>query len=91
MPATVEAKIFGPSLLWAWNLAFFVTDRVGITGGLGVGPPVQLATPDPYIFMNWVVGSNPLSWPQLSVYSCARAPTTLVLAKLYVSRQTSMK
>jgi hypothetical protein len=65
--------------------------RVGITGGLGVGPPVQFATPRSIFFMNWGVGSNPPSWPQLSVYSCTRAPTTLVLAKQYVSRQTSVK
>jgi hypothetical protein len=54
---------------------------VGIAGGSGVGPPVQSATPQIDNFYELGVGSNPHSWPQLSVYSCARAATTLVLAK----------
>jgi hypothetical protein len=48
--------------------------RVGITGRggqVGVGPPVQFATPRSITFYELGVGSNPSSWPQLSFYLCA--------------------
>jgi hypothetical protein len=78
------------SSLYAAEQQPFPKPEWELPGGWGSDPQFNLQPPDPY-FYELGVGSNPPSWPQLSVYSCARAPTTLVLAKQYVSRQTSVK
>jgi hypothetical protein len=58
-----------------------------LPGGGGVRgrtPQVQFAAPQIHNFYELGGRFNPPSWSQLSVYSCARAPTTLVPAKQYV-------